>query len=382
MLSRGAMNNQLFIAAAGAGKTTFLVRESLKVLDKKILITTFTEANANGIREKFIVEKGFLPSNITIMTWFSFLLQHCVRPYQGCYKEFSEIEIGFMLVSEKSGYRYKGSNSLVYWGEDNPKKFYLSSDNKIFSDKISKFVCEAIKRSENEVINRLRLIYDYIFIDEIQDMVGYDLDIIKIFMTYFERVILVGDPRQCTYSTCNTTKYKKYSEGRIEDFIRKEIGKKIKCDIDNTTLGFSHRNFGNQCIISSLLFPDYPCIKPCSCCRNVPDHVRLQGLYTVRKEKIDSYLSLTHAMQLRWNNTIEISPLFPAMNMGESKGLTFNHVLIYPTKQMMAWLIDHSKILSFEARAKFYVALTRSRFSLGIVCDHDDNIPLFLNFDN
>ena len=33
------------IAAAGSGKTTFLVKDALGVTDKNVLITTYTEAN-------------------------------------------------------------------------------------------------------------------------------------------------------------------------------------------------------------------------------------------------------------------------------------------------------------------------------------------------
>ena len=43
------MMSRLIIAAAGSGKTTFLVREALKIADEKVLITTFTDANENEI---------------------------------------------------------------------------------------------------------------------------------------------------------------------------------------------------------------------------------------------------------------------------------------------------------------------------------------------
>ena len=45
---------KLMIAAAGAGKTTFLVTEALKIHDKKVLITTFTDENVREIKKKFI----------------------------------------------------------------------------------------------------------------------------------------------------------------------------------------------------------------------------------------------------------------------------------------------------------------------------------------
>ena len=41
---------KLMIAAAGAGKTTFLVTEALKIHDKKVLITTFTDENVREIK--------------------------------------------------------------------------------------------------------------------------------------------------------------------------------------------------------------------------------------------------------------------------------------------------------------------------------------------
>ena len=37
--------NELIIAAAGSGKTTYLVREALKIKDENVLVTTFTDEN-------------------------------------------------------------------------------------------------------------------------------------------------------------------------------------------------------------------------------------------------------------------------------------------------------------------------------------------------
>lgn len=51
--------NKLMIAAAGSGKTTFLVNEALKINDEKVLITTFTDANENEIRKKFLELNGY-----------------------------------------------------------------------------------------------------------------------------------------------------------------------------------------------------------------------------------------------------------------------------------------------------------------------------------
>jgi ATP-dependent exoDNAse (exonuclease V) beta subunit len=39
------VNNKLIIAAAGSGKTTYLIDEAIKYREKKVLITTYTQAN-------------------------------------------------------------------------------------------------------------------------------------------------------------------------------------------------------------------------------------------------------------------------------------------------------------------------------------------------
>ena len=45
-------NNKLIVAAAGSGKTTFLINEALKQQNAKILITTYTEANEAEIKAR------------------------------------------------------------------------------------------------------------------------------------------------------------------------------------------------------------------------------------------------------------------------------------------------------------------------------------------
>ena len=57
------------------------------------------------------------------------------------------------------------------------------------------------------------------------------------------------------------------------------------------------------------------------------------------------------------------------MNYGNSKGLTMEHVLIYPTKPIMSWLKDRSKALEGQSRAKLYVAITRARVSVAFIDD-------------
>ena len=51
-------------------------------ISENVLITTYTDANEQSIRDKFYEINGCIPSNVTIMPWFSLLIKHGIRPYQ------------------------------------------------------------------------------------------------------------------------------------------------------------------------------------------------------------------------------------------------------------------------------------------------------------
>jgi len=127
-------NHRLIVAAAGSGKTTFLVEEALKITTKRVLITTFTEANEAEIRCRIIDKKRFIPSNITVQTWFAFLLQHGVRPYQG--SSFEPDIKGLNLISGQS------SQGIA---EANTQNHYFDTQGRIYSDKVSKFLIKCDK---------------------------------------------------------------------------------------------------------------------------------------------------------------------------------------------------------------------------------------------
>jgi len=375
-------NNKLIIAAAGSGKTTYLVNIASELEAESVLVTTYTEANEAGIRQGIIKKKGYIPSNITIQTWFSFLLQHGVRPFQSVLDEsVHDIDIGFYLTSEKSGKKLDAQGNQIttaegkpiFWGEKDFKKYYFTKSLNIYSDKISKFVFECNEKSKNKVIDRITRIYSHIFVDEVQDLTGYDLELIKLFFKSQSSVLLVGDPRQVTYLTHHTAKFRKYSDGQIKNFVEKELGKKIQCEVDETTLNASHRNNQLICDYSAKLYPSLPSPSACACkeCREkVTDH---EGVFIIKRSDVERYLSTYNPIQLRWSSSTQCNLNFRVMNFGESKGLSFDRVLIYPTNDMVKWVKDNNSTLKSEARAKLYVGITRARQSAAIVVDHKHN---------
>jgi len=364
--------NKLIIAAAGAGKTTYLIYESLKH-DEEVLITTYTEANESEIKKKFIEINGFIPKNVTIQTWFSMLLQHGVKPYQA-YLTDKRIH-GMLLVNQQSGLKFRGKFP-VYYKEEDVDKHYFSKEYKIYSDKLSKFVFKCNEKSKGIVFDRLSRVYDYIFIDEVQDLAGYDLELIKLLFQTDSNVVLVGDPRQTTYNTHWEKKNKQYQDGKIKEFIQDQC-KKTSVEIDEINLNCSYRNNEFICQFSSRLFPNYTV--PTS---NQNDEVEHKGIFFIKEKDVDVYLTKYQPLQLVWSRGKKVNASYSVMNFGESKGLGFNRVLIYPTKPILDFILKN-KNLDGTSRAKFYVAITRARYSVGIVynfkvSDSIDNIEKWI----
>ena len=71
---------------------------------------------------------------------------------------------------------------------------------------------------------------------------------------------------------------------------------------------------------------------------------------------------------------------YEVKNFGESKGATRDRVLIYPTQKILDWIFDNKEFKSFELKCKFYVAVTRAKYSVGIVCKNNittDKLPVY-----
>ena len=87
-------------------------------------------------------------------------------------------------------------------------------------------------------------------------------------------------------------------------------------------------------------------------------------------------------IQLRLDSKIKVSKSCEVKTFGKSKGLEFERVLIYSTNPFIAWLKNINSPLAPTSRSKFYVAITRAKYNVDIVCDenlHIDGIEKFVN---
>lgn len=361
------MSNTVIVAAAGSGKTTSLVKRALAISDGCVLITTYTLANESEIKKKFFEINGFIPPNIQVQTWFSFLLRHGVKPYQSVIWE-GQIR-GLILVNEKSGY-IERNGKRIYFAEKDVEKYYFDSSKRIYSDKLSKFVVKANEISSGLVLKRLENIFKYIFIDEVQDMAGYDLDIIKLLFKSRINVLLVGDPRQVVYNTHLETRYRKYLNGKILEFVSNECSR-LGVKIDSESLNYTYRNNEAICCFANSIYPELPPCRSLKSCKTGHD-----GVFFVSKKDVISYLKKYHPMQLRESKKVVVNEDYSVINFGNSKGLTYDRVLIYPTKGILAWVLDKNNEMKQQTRAKFYVAVTRARYSVAIVVDDADKLAV------
>ncbi len=370
--------NKIVIAAAGSGKTTYLVDEAIKLKNERVLIMTYTESNEAEIRQKFFECAGRIPANVTIMTWFSFLITHGVKPFQGGLFDFSVA--GLLLVSKQSGIRFHNSQGIaVPWPEDTIDKHFFDPALRVYSDKLSKLVMRCNDKSGGAVIDRIARVFPHVFVDEVQDLAGYDLDILKALAGSPTRLLMVGDPRQVTYLTHHERRYAKYADGGIVGFLRQELPKKVPVEIDETTLNRSHRNSVEICAMSSRLYPNLSASLACECVRCRTPSESKAGLFILQTADYAHYLATVRPMQLRHRiDSAGVDKQSPAMNFGESKGRGFDHVVIIPTEPMRRWLSKGAD-LKAESRAKFYVAITRARHSVAIVMDWDSR-PLPAGF--
>jgi len=336
--------NKVIVACAGSGKTTGIVEEALKLGKQKMLVTTYTNENLDQIKAFFIEKVGCVPANITVQSWYSFLLQEGVRPYQNHMTDQKRVRSIFFQIK-----------SSQYHKKDN----YLTSSNNIYSNKVAEFVYDCDQKTKGLISKRLEKIYDYIFIDELQDFAGYDLNLLGMFFYSYINVVAVVDPRQATFSTNTAQKNRQYRKSKIYLWLNE---KESKNKIIIEEINDCYRCNQQICDFADNLFPDLPKTNSKNTC--VTGH---DGIFYISNNEIESYVNEHSPKILRYSkvtNTLD----FPAINIGLTKGRTYNRVLIFPTRPMIEYL--KTKELSRAGdKSKLYVAVTRAKYSVAFVVD-------------
>jgi hypothetical protein len=340
-------SNFAILAAAGSRKTEYVVDSALAVSDGRVLITTYTNENQRQIVQRIEQKAGSVPSHISVVGWFSFLISQCAKPYQ-------RARVGEPLFI--NGLNFKGSRNKFAKKSEN--RYFLDGNNDLYRDGVSDFVVALNGDANGAIVRRLEGIYTHIFIDEVQDLVGYDLDVLDILMSSSVKVTLVGDPRQHTLSTNIGPRNKKYRGAGIKAWFEERAG---NCQLQ--TRDVSYRCNQTICDFADAIYPHMPRTRSYGVGETGHD-----GIFYISPRRVLEYLDeYGDVMVLRHDkraNTLGI----PAMNIGVSKGSTFDRVMIFPTKPMIDYLKKRDPA-TLKAPERLYVAVTRARFSVAFVVD-------------
>ena len=371
------MSRKVVIASAGAGKTHRIVSEAEDYASQgsKVLVVTYTENNQKELVSRFssvtIDNDKFVVKGL-----FSFLLEDIIRPYQRCV--FSErIEtINFNSNGDphkRNGRTIPGRKELLSCGSLNPDYYLTQCRKKAHTTYLSKLATKIMKLKEKEILDRLERLYKHIYFDEVQDLVGWDYEILKALgKSKSLRITCVGDFRQTIYDTSVASKGPKTSEQKLEKFNAMKF--------DEEHLAVSRRSVQSICDYADKIHSDEGYQKTISTVGQIPesfgDHI---GIFCVSESNAIAYIDEYQPVLLRHGissgkdfNEVNVRKI----NFGKSKGLGFDRALIVPTKNYIKYILGDCTVFnddkSEESKNKLYVAITRARYSVAFILPDKD----------
>lgn len=343
--------NRLTLAVAGSRKTQSIVDAcATGALGVRRLALTFTQTGQAELESRLrqACAPGAAPE---VMGWFAFLLRHCIRPY---------------LPLKYAGQRLHGLNfegvpvgGMYATGVSR----YFDSEGRAYRLHLSKLAYDVSQASGGAVIDRISHIYDEVYIDEVQDLTGCDLHIVKQLMDASGiHVHMVGDVRQSVFDTNpQDPNLKQYRGVNMLDWFETHRTSGL-LEVQHNTETWR----ANQAIadFSDTLFPAQFSFAPTvSKQTDVTGH---DGVFAITDGDVATYLLTYGPQPLRDRIATARNVELPFRNFGKVKGLTFDRVLIYPTRPITDFLINGTELAPRTA-CGLYVAVTRARHSVAVV---------------
>jgi DNA helicase-2/ATP-dependent DNA helicase PcrA len=348
-------DNEIIVAAAGSGKTTKIVERAIDADGERAALITYTRNNVREIESRFYEKNRAIPGQAEVWPWYRMLLQELARPYRRR-----------LYGSRIDTIAYPEGKSPNYAGAKNIPKFYFAEPGKVWADKLGRFVLECNKASDGAVIRRLEQRFDRIYIDEVQDLAGYDLDLVELLLKSRIKVTLVGDHRQATFRTNNASKNSPYKGIKIIEKFKEWEAAGLA-----TVKYLSETRRCHQAVATFAdgFFPLEPGTK--SLQEILTGH---DGVFVIPPADVAQYVTTFTPQVLRLDRRTKCEG-HNALNFGESKGMTFDRVLIFPHKGGREWLKSGNFGHVEKSAAKLYVGVTRARHSVTFVYDGAVNLP-------
>ncbi len=355
--------NTATLAVAGARKTQSIV-EACATGDpqKRRLILTFTQTGQLDLERRL---KAACPAECVpdVLGWYSFLLRHWVRPFLPLMYPGRRLR-GFNFEGEPRKNRY---GVVIASGAER----FLDGESRAYKLFLSKLAVDVASAAEGTVVSRLQRMYDEIYIDEVQDLTGYDLDVLELLLQSTSTIRLVGDIRQSVFDTNpRDPKYPQFRGIKMLDwFKQQEEAGRLEIRHSSETW----RSVQEVASFSDLIF-DAALAFPATASRQTAtsDH---DGVFAIAPEHLAEYTAQFNPACLRQAVTTAIPDGLDAVNFGISKGLTLHRVLIFPTGPMKQFLIKGTP-LAPKTACGLYVGVTRAVHSVTFVLNHPEKTSL------
>lgn len=342
--------NTLTLAVAGGRKTQGIVNACVAAdSGHRALVVTYTTANQDSLTNRLAPHRPTAAS-IDVSGWFSFLLRHWVRPY------LPRLFAGRTL----SGMQFEGDRGRYATGEAR----FLTEDGLAYRRHLANLATQVASASDGAVLNRLKRIYHGIWIDEVQDLNGYDLVVLEQLLASGIELKMVGDIRQAILHTnVEDPKYKQYKGVAIKDWFEKQAAAGL-LSIDHQVTTWRC----NQAIadLADAIFDQSWGFHP-TVSRNtvITGH---DGIFAVEPQHAKVYAQRFTPLCLRHSAASARDVDLPFMNIGLAKGLESERVLIALTGVMREFF-SHGQPLAPASACSLYVAVTRARSSVALVAD-------------
>jgi DNA helicase-2/ATP-dependent DNA helicase PcrA len=345
-------DNQLTLAVAGSRKTQSIVEACVAAPPQaRTLVLTYTTANQDELRRRIASQAGLRPA-IDVMGWFTFLIRHFVKP-----------ALPFVYPDARvAGFDFESKPQQYTTNEAYER--YFNSEAQVRRVHLAQLATRIADASMNAAVKCLSRIYDVIYIDEAQDLCGYDLEILLRLMKAPIALRMVGDVRQAVLLTNEREKkHKRYQYMKIWDWFR-EQHKKGHLHIEQRAETWRCRQ-EIASFADSLFDPSWEFAPTTSVNTTSTDH---DGLFLVREVDVSAYLERFKPLLLRQSANSARNKPYNFMNFRVSKGLSRPRVMIWPTGHICQFLRSGTQLADRTA-AEFYVAITRAEQSVAIVLD-------------
>lgn len=191
---------------------------------KRVLLITYTESNCEEILRRVLLKFGYLPDNITVCTYFTFLNSFCYRPL-------------LLMTMQTRGISFERPSEYSSRQKLHSRDRYVTTSGRVYHARMAKLL--DVQGCIPALLRRVERYYDKVFVDEVQDFGGHDFNLLKQVVQANVEVLLVGDFYQHTYSTSADGAVNRGLHDSYDRF--KDALRSAGLVVDTTSLLRSHR---------------------------------------------------------------------------------------------------------------------------------------------